>query len=75
MDKVCVRKKGHDDFDVNSSMSAFSDRAHSKAFTSILVQRADLPMLKISALKFRTFLWGLGAMKYCGLDGANGVDP
>ena len=74
MDKLCVRKK-HDIFDVNPSVSAFSDRAHRKAFTSILVQRAVLPMLKISALKFRTFLRDLGAMKYYGLDGANGVDP
>ena len=56
-------------------MSAFSDRAHRKAFTSILVQRADLRMLKISALKFRTFLRDLVAMKYYGLDVANGVDP
>ena len=67
--------KNRDNFDVNPPVSAFSDRAHRKAFTSILVQRADLPMLKISALKFRTFLRGLGAMKYYGLDGANGVDP
>lgn len=69
------KEKSHYGFAVNSPWSALSDRAHRKAFTSILVQRADLPMLKISALKFRTFLRDLDAMKYYGLDGANGVDP